>query len=351
MYGVKKEGAGHSFRAYFIIDSNQVVRARVVGDLPVALGIDEMVRQVKSLKMAATGVFVDGEGNQIGDAKVQFKMSDKKESMVLSMFKSNSSYYNTEILRVKEFDKATSGKMQSPVDIITSQVLTEKKLGPITFKYKPVWRSSLVETPDTPQHTIVANTGITWEVKVPVHHQQMIYGGPLMSSNYRLSHYNCHWGGSEHMLDGQKMDGELHLFHYHIKYQNFAEAVLHENAVAVVAVMMKIEQDNTNQEVEKIGEILPQIKYKGQAAQTAEQVDMEKILPMIKDYFTYVGSLTSPGFQENVVWVVLAEPIIVSRQVINRMKELHYGAEKSYKMMENSRKVATLGDRNVFRPV
>ncbi len=39
MYGgVKKMGAGHSLRAYFIIDSEQVVRARVVGDLPVALG-------------------------------------------------------------------------------------------------------------------------------------------------------------------------------------------------------------------------------------------------------------------------------------------------------------------------
>jgi peroxiredoxin (alkyl hydroperoxide reductase subunit C) len=32
MYGVKKMGAGHFYRAYFIIDSDQVVRARVVGD-------------------------------------------------------------------------------------------------------------------------------------------------------------------------------------------------------------------------------------------------------------------------------------------------------------------------------
>ena len=29
----------------------QVVRARVVGDLPVALGIDEMVRQVRACKI------------------------------------------------------------------------------------------------------------------------------------------------------------------------------------------------------------------------------------------------------------------------------------------------------------
>merc|ERR1711990_877812 len=35
LYGVDKAQAGHSFRAYFIIDPSQTVRARVGGDLPV----------------------------------------------------------------------------------------------------------------------------------------------------------------------------------------------------------------------------------------------------------------------------------------------------------------------------
>ena len=171
-----------------------------------------------------------------------------------------------------------------------------------------------------------------------------------MSKNYRLDNYHAHWGGSEHMVDGQQMDGELHLMHYHMQYQDCAEALLHEGAVAVVAVMLKVGEDNPNQEIEKIGEILPQIKFKGQAAQTAEQVDLEKILPMDKDYFTYLGSLTTPDFKENVVWMVLAEPITVSRQAINRMKQLRYGGEQSYKMAVNCRKTASLGDREVFRP-
>ena len=37
----------------------QTVRARVVGDLPVALGIKEMMRQVHALQLAVTGVYVD----------------------------------------------------------------------------------------------------------------------------------------------------------------------------------------------------------------------------------------------------------------------------------------------------
>ena len=93
---------------------------------------------------------------------------------------------------MKDFVTPTSGKIQSPVDIITSRLVTEKQLGPITFKYTPVWSSSLVETPDTPHPTLVTNTGISWEVKVPVHHRQMIYGGPMLSRIYRLDHCNCH---------------------------------------------------------------------------------------------------------------------------------------------------------------
>ena len=64
-YGVKKEGAGHSFRAYFVIDNNEMVRARVVGDLPVALGLDEMVRQVKALKVAVTAGVLCGRRRKV----------------------------------------------------------------------------------------------------------------------------------------------------------------------------------------------------------------------------------------------------------------------------------------------
>ena len=125
---------------------------------------------------------------------------------------------------------------------------------------------------------------------------------------------------------------------------------MHESAVAMVSVMLKINPTEHNEEIEKIGEILPQIKLRGQAAQTAEQVDLENILPKDKDYFTYLGSLTTPEFQENVVWMVLAEPVMVSKQVVDRMKELRYGGEESYKMTVNVRKMVPLEERKVFRP-
>jgi len=348
MYGVKKEGAGHSFRAYFVIDSSEVVRARVVGDLPVGLGMDEMVRQVWSLKVAVeTGVCVDGEGNSLGNWSWKIMHSEDERKGTLSMFQSNSSFYNSTIIKTNVEHPL---EMQSPINIVTKNVEEDNTLGPITFKYTNVWSKSVVETPDTPQPTVVSNTGKTWEVKVPSHHQMMIYDGPFHAKEYRLVQFHAHWGGTEHLLDGQQMDGELHLVHYHIQYKDFAEAVMHEGGIAVVSILLRVHPTEYNKEIEKIGEVLPQIKCKGQAAPTAENVELENILPVDRDYFTYAGSLTTPGFQESVIWVVLKEPIMVSKRAMDRMKELRYGGENSYKMSVNCRKTQSLGHRVVLTP-
>ena len=49
-YGVMKKDTGYTYRAYFIIDNEGVVRARVVGDLPVGLGIEEIPKKVAALQ-------------------------------------------------------------------------------------------------------------------------------------------------------------------------------------------------------------------------------------------------------------------------------------------------------------
>ena len=51
-YGVMREGSGYSFRAYFIIDPQGIIRSRVVCDLPIGLGIKDIVQKVEYLKAA-----------------------------------------------------------------------------------------------------------------------------------------------------------------------------------------------------------------------------------------------------------------------------------------------------------
>ncbi len=45
-YHMLKESGGHSFRGYFIINPEGVIRGRTVSDLPVAIHTNHLVRQV-----------------------------------------------------------------------------------------------------------------------------------------------------------------------------------------------------------------------------------------------------------------------------------------------------------------
>ena len=51
-YGVMKKDSGYTFRSYFIIDDKGIVRCRVVGDLPVGLGISEIPKKLRGLQNA-----------------------------------------------------------------------------------------------------------------------------------------------------------------------------------------------------------------------------------------------------------------------------------------------------------
>ena len=126
------------------------MRARVVGDLPVALGIKEMMKQVHAFQLVGTGVYVKG---------------------------------------AKE----------------------DPNLGPLSFHYAPNWNLD-------PEPNVVKNTGLSWEVEV----RRNISHGPLQKKDYKyeLATINGHWGSSEHSIEGKFFDGEIHLVHHHLKYDD-----------------------------------------------------------------------------------------------------------------------------------
>lgn len=49
-YGVEHPGAGVAFRGAFIIDSNGVVRAQIVNDLPIGRNIEEILRTIDAVQ-------------------------------------------------------------------------------------------------------------------------------------------------------------------------------------------------------------------------------------------------------------------------------------------------------------
>ena len=196
---------------------------------------------------------------------------------------------------------------------------------------------------------MVTNSGHGWHVTTPTHYQLTLTHGPFHAKEYRLVQYQMHWP-SEHTLEGRSYPGELHLVHIHTRYRDIEEAKLHSEGVAVVAVLITEDQETANSELEKIGEVLPRIQLKGEEAQTAEVVRVEGLLPQDRDYLTYQGSLTTPGFEEGVVWAVLLQPIAVSPAALARMRQLRYGGEDSTRVGANCREQQSMGERTVYRP-
>ena len=50
-------------------------------------------------------------------------------------------------------------------------------------------------------------------------------------------------------------------------------------------------------------------------------VDLSLLLPESLDYFSYVGSLTTPPCSEEVNWIVFRDPIILSLEEVEKLQD------------------------------
>ena len=93
---------------------------------------------------------------------------------------------------------------------------------------------------------------------------------------------HAHWGskegiGSEHTLDGEKFDAELHIVHYNSKYDTAEEAMKHPDGLAVLG--MFILTGKPHEELDSLCRNLFHIQEKDVRLTTQDILDIEKILP------------------------------------------------------------------------
>ncbi|XP_068087146.1 carbonic anhydrase 1 isoform X2 [Anabrus simplex] len=207
-----------------------------------------------------------------------------------------------------------SGTRQSPVDVDTSQTVSDTSLdsSPLTWKFVPE------------NNEYIVNTGYGWKVEVNGEGSELV-GGPLEEPHV-LEQYHCHWGstsdeGSEHTVDGQAFAGELHLVHWNnTKYETFGEAAGQPDGLAVLGILFKVGE--ANPELEKIVQLVPQIIHRDDKATITEPIDIEKMMPEDRSYWTYLGSLTTPPCNESVTWILFKEPIEVSEEQLAAFRSL-----------------------------
>jgi len=182
------------------------------------------------------------------------------------------------------FSTCADGKEQSPINIEDSKVNLGETLGDIKFNYHPT-------------SFTVANTGQTIQANDVTGRNSIIVEG----KEYKLLQMHFHYP-SEHQINGETFAMEGHLVHKN-----------NEGNLAVLGFFIITGKEN--KELAEIWSKLPKQVTK-KDIKLNKPVDLVHLLPKNKKYFLYDGSLTTPPCTEGVKWVVLEQPIELSKDQI-----------------------------------
>ncbi|NWW36783.1 CAH4 anhydrase, partial [Panurus biarmicus] len=236
------------------------------------------------------------------------------------------------------------GNRQSPVNIVTQNVVHDKSLKPLTFEGYDVRGSA---------KWALENNGHT---KVTLDTSPKVGGGGLRRK-YKAVEFHFHWGvpdepqripGSEHSIDGEKYPMELHIVHMREDVSGVTEAKKTPDGLAVLAFFIKADEENKNYAT--LLSELENIKYKGQSVQV-DPLPLSSLLPPEEDlgrYYRYEGSLTSPDCYEGVTWTIFEKPVELSLFQLSQFAVLHFDGKNSTAMTENFRPAQALNGRKVL---
>jgi len=174
-----------------------------------------------------------------------------------------------------EFKTCNSGTRQSPIDIRDG---IKVQLEPIQFDYRP-----------TPFRVI--DNGHTVQVNLDPGNNITVSG-----RRYELVQFHFH-RPSEERINGRQYEMVAHLVHKDA-----------QGRLAVVAVLL--DQGKEHPMVQLVWNSLPLEKSIEQASPV--MLDMNLMLPEQRQYYTYMGSLTTPPCTEGVLWLVMKQPATLS---------------------------------------
>lgn len=171
--------------------------------------------------------------------------------------------------------KCGTGNRQSPIDLRDG---IKVDLEQIAFDYHP---SSFSEIDNG--HTIQVNVG----------------GGNFLTvgnMTYELQQFHFH-RPSEERINGKGTEMVIHFVHRSV-----------EGKLLVLAVLL--ERGKANPLIQTVWNNLPLEKQ--MTVSPSIVLDPNEGLPEKRDYFTYMGSLTEPPCTEDVLWIVMKQPIQAS---------------------------------------
>lgn len=191
----------------------------------------------------------------------------------------------------KDYATCGLGHKQSPIDITDT---VKDKLPAIEFNYQPS-PLKIVNNGHTVQVNFIDGSGIK-----------------IGADRYTLLQFHVHTP-SEEQVQGKTYDMVAHF--------------VHKNAAGQLAVVgVLFEKGAENAALAPVVARLP--KNAGPERVHAEvSVDVAKLLPADKGYYTFEGSLTTPPCSEGVRWMVLKTPVTASAAQLDAFKAIvHHNA-------------------------
>ncbi|KAH8366101.1 hypothetical protein KR093_009022, partial [Drosophila rubida] len=239
--------------------------------------------------------------------------------------------------------KRCSGKFQSPINIDEHNVQMRD--------YPDLEYYNFDTTPET---VTLTNNGHTVLVKMTFASgkEPRVRGGPLeRKAYYQFEQFHFHWGendtvGSEDTINNQAYPAEMHLVVRSLDYPDFNSALGQDHGIAVLAYFFRIKNVGSASYSE-FTRLLSKIGRKGQSA------DLTNPLPVMSyvskdptNYYSYVGSLTTPPCAEEVVWIDFHEPIDISE---NQLEQFRLLTANDDHLKNNFRPTQPLNNRTVYQ--
>ncbi len=188
-----------------------------------------------------------------------------------------------------DFNLCAIGKRQSPINIEDGNTL-QGPAEPVQFAYQP-------------SNGTVVNNGHTIQVDVQGDNSITVRG-----SNYRLLQFHFHTP-SEEQLNFKRFPMVAHLVHKN-----------NEGQLAVVAVLL--DEGASNPMIDKVWTYMP-LDTGDRVRMPQGLLNVSELLPTDQRYYQFMGSLTTPPCSEGVLWMVMKQPVTISKAQYKLFTQLY----------------------------
>jgi carbonic anhydrase len=188
-----------------------------------------------------------------------------------------------------EFNVCAIGKRQSPINIEQGSTL-QGPAEPVQFAYAP-------------SNASVVNNGHTIQVDVQGDNSITARG-----SNYRLLQFHFHTP-SEEQINFKRFPMVAHLVHKN-----------NEGQLAVVAVLLQ--EGESNAMIDKVWTYMP-LDSGDRVRMPQGLLDVNELLPKDQRYYQFMGSLTTPPCTEGVLWMVMKQPVTLSKAQFKLFSQIY----------------------------